>query len=48
MRKSKYAAVLFALLSAGAFAKTTVTVWVPWGGPDGDAIFNAAKEFNGT
>ena len=48
MKKSKFAALVFALMSASAFAKTTVTVWVPWGGPDGDAIFNAAKEFNGT
>lgn len=42
----KITAVLMFLLAASAFAKTTVTVWVPWAGPDGDAISNAAKEFN--
>ena len=48
MNKFKFSALLLALFSAAAVAKTTVTVWVPWGGPDGDAVFNAAKEFNGT
>ena len=39
-------AALIALGSTMAMAKTTITVWVPWGGPDGEAIFNAAKEFS--
>lgn len=44
--KTKIAATLLSLFAAGAFAKTPVTVWVPWAGPDGDAISTAAKEFN--
>lgn len=33
-------------LGASARAATTVTIWYPWGGPDGQAVVDAANAFN--
>lgn len=46
-KQTAVATALLALCAATAvWAKTTVTVWVPWAGPDGEAISAAAQSFN--
>lgn len=42
----KKLALTLALIGTSAQAATTVTVWYPWGGPDGQAVLDAAKAFN--
>lgn len=38
--------VLTLALTGAARAATDVTVWYPWGGPDGQAVVDAARAFN--
>lgn len=42
----KKLALSLALLGGTAQAATTVTIWYPWGPPDGQEVVNRANEFN--
>lgn len=46
IRKSASSLALALALSSSAQAVTNITVWYPWGPPDGQAVVDRANEFN--
>lgn len=45
-RKHVLSLAVALMLAGGAQAATNVTIWYPWGGPDGQAVVDAANAFN--